>query len=113
MKRAGVIIAVALLGWGGGCASKPSNQPQAQVAPEASDAVVASALLFDPPVILDEPPIDLSRESRERSAFVGYEDQTVTFSYIHIDDRQLSSGGHNRDRYERRAVIDRFGTSYR
>jgi hypothetical protein len=111
MKRTGVILGIALL-FGGGCATKPSGETQVRVDAEP-DAVVASALLFDPPVILDEPPLDLSRESRERSAFVGYEDQTVTFSYIHIDDRQVSQGGHGRDRYERRSLIDRFGTSYR
>src|SRR4051794_19350884 len=98
MRSALVIISIALLT---GCASQPSQQPQAVATEEPADAVLASALVFDPPVILDEPPVVLDREPRERSAFVAFEDQTVTFSYLHIDDRQIIDSRHGRDRYER------------
>jgi hypothetical protein len=79
----------------------------------ADRAVTASALLFDPPVYADDLPPDLAREGREMSAFVAYEDQTTTFSYVHIDDHQLFPSRHSRDRFERRAIIDRFGSSTR
>ena len=59
----------------------------------------------------------LAREGRERSAFIGFEDQTVSTFYIRIDDRQLSIGsgsdGNNFDRYERRAIIEKSGALYR
>ena len=103
-----------------GCASQlqqqqapPSPELQAVAVEEPADAVLASALMFDPPVTLDEPPLSLAREPRERSAFVAFEDQTQTFSWIHIDDFQSGDGPHGRGRYERRALIDRVGSSVR
>ena len=72
-------------------------------------AVTASALVFDAPRYSDDVAPDLSREGRERSAFVAYEEQTTTFSYVQLDDRQHASDGS----WLRRAIIDRFGTSRR
>ena len=100
----------------GGCASKQSccrdrsARTHAIEPVEYDRAVAASALLFDPPMYADELAPELAREGREPSAFVAYEDQTTTFSYIRIDDRQT---GDDRERYERRAVIERFGSSTR
>jgi hypothetical protein len=113
-----IIAASALVG----CAA--ARQPEA-VAPIVEEVepqpATAMALVFDPPVVLDEPPVDLAREPRERAAFVAFEDQAVTFYYIHIDDRQVSDGGGRNwrhgggglGRYERRALIDKFGATYR
>jgi hypothetical protein len=83
-----------------------STTPQA----DHDRAATAAALMFDPPMIADELPVELAREGRERSAFVAYEDQTTTFSYLRIDDRQT---GDSRERYDRRAIIERFGSSTR
>ncbi|MBC8106036.1 MAG: hypothetical protein H7Z14_05560 [Anaerolineae bacterium] len=112
------LMIAGLIGIVGGCAStQPSKQSCCAEhhvahaeAPELDRAVTASALLFDPPMYADELGPELAREGRERSAFVAYEDQTTTFSYIHIDDRQTGGTG---ARYERRAIIDRFGSSTR
>ncbi len=71
---------------------------------------VAVALAFDPALTIGEPPLQLSREGRERSAFVGFEDQTVISFYIRIDDRDFGDG---RGRYDRRAIIEKVGTTYR
>jgi len=91
-------------------AAHTTPTPELDQAVTASASVSASALVFDPPMLADELPIDLAREGRERAAFVGYEDRTTTFSYIRIDDRQT---GDSRERYDRRAIIERFGSSSR
>lgn len=107
------LILAGLLFIAGGCASlQRSNGDQASNhgAPELDRAIAASALVFDPPTYADDLGPELAREGRERTAFVAYEDQTSTFSYIRIDDRQTGDG---RERYERRAIIERFGSSTR
>jgi hypothetical protein len=105
-----------------GCASNQQPAPRAandvscsnefDHAVTASSTSSSSALLFDPPMYAADVPIDLSRAGREASAFVAYEDQTTTFSYIRIDDRQ-SIPDFGKGRYERRAITERFGSSTR
>ncbi|CAN5414460.1 hypothetical protein BH09PLA1_BH09PLA1_19750 [soil metagenome] len=112
--RALILLGLVLLG--SGCAAHPGGPgPTAAGAGdldqrEFDQATTASALLFDPPMYMNDLPPELSREGRERAAFVAYEDQSTTFSYIRIDDRQT---GDNRERYERRAIMERFGSSTR
>jgi hypothetical protein len=88
------------------------------------EAVPAAALVFTPPVVRQEQPLDLSREGRATEAFVGYDQGTVEYLYVRTDDRQRSGDGWNRssgwgssggygDRYERRAVTERVGVRYR
>jgi hypothetical protein len=117
-------------GWASGCASTapgPANAPdRAAALPEADvefDAVPAAALVFDPPVARQEPPLQLSRQGRATEAFVGYEQGIVEYHYVRVDDRQRTGAGWDRgfgvgwgawgDRYERRAVSERFGVRYR
>ena len=103
----------------GGCGSHRQPPPQARV-PElfrqTDDAQLASAtaaaLVYDPPVIANEPPLDLSRDGREPVAVLGYEQLTTTFSYTRSDDRFRVNFGDG-DRYERRAVSERVGVTYR
>src|SRR4051794_20671548 len=108
----------------GGCASKP--QPVVMInstaTPEPAhiyDDAVAAALVYDPPVTANSPRIEISREGRAPAAFAGYEELTTTFYYLRVDDRQLNyggsngSGGHNNDRFERQAITERVGVSYR
>ena len=74
--------------------------------------VAASSLAFDPPVIADEPRLELSRADRGPSAFVGYEDIITTHFYLRTDDHQRwfdRDGGE----YQRRAISEKFGTRYR
>src|SRR5688572_12290605 len=116
MSRCAIILCGLMLF---GCATTQplttSTSPVEVIAiDDFDDAVTASALLFDPPMYADGLRPDLSRAGREASAFVGYEDQTTTFSYVYTDDQQLSRGsGSHRDRYERRAIVERFGSSTR
>jgi hypothetical protein len=108
-----------------GCASKPA-QPVVIVntlaTPEPAhiyDDAVAAALVYDPPVVANSPRIEISREGRAPEAFAGYEELTATYYYLRVDDRQLNyggssgSGGHNNDRFERQAITERVGVSYR
>jgi hypothetical protein len=104
MRRVVVILCGLVLV---GCSSSRKDKP---VDHSLSDAAPASALVFTPPISYDVPPLDLSREPRARAAFVGYEDLTTTFFYLRLDDRQIDS---KRGRFERRAVTERIGVSYR
>ena len=105
-----------------GCASQP---PMGGIVPPAAEAeryeaITASALVFDPPVTWDAPPLDLSRDERAPAAFVSFEGPIITYFWIHTDDWQGSDwgGGCGRfggrgDSFERRAVIDKVGVTYR
>jgi len=91
-------------------ASTSCPQTEAVVLLDPSDyAITASALVFDAPRYAQDVAPDLSRESREPSAFVAYEGQTTSFSYIRLDDRQIARDGS----WLRRAVTDRFTSSTR
>lgn len=102
-----------------GCASIPQPQPAA-VASVASvyDDAVAAALVYDPPVVVNSPKFDVSREGRGPAAYAGFDEVIATSYYLRIDDRQLGYGdwhghSHNNDRFERQAITERVGVSYR
>ena len=77
----------------------------------------AAALVFDPPVALDGPPLELARDVRQPEAFVGYAEGVTEYFYLRWDDRQASYGhgrhGGNDDYYERRAISEKVGALYR
>lgn len=91
-----------------GCAS----HKVAQVAPAPAAYLDRSApsLVFDSPLVMNEPRLVLPREPREPAAFVGFEELTTTFFYVRNDDRQLSDGTHW---LSRQAVTEKAGVSYR
>jgi hypothetical protein len=131
--RVGAIILVGA--WLAGCAARPasidSRTSDLQHGLPSSEsegiyeATTASALVFDPPVTVGEPAVDLSREDRAASAFVAFEDPITTYFWIHTDDYQNIGGGWGGgwgcgddcggtlDRYRRRAIIDTFGVTHR
>jgi uncharacterized membrane protein YgcG len=116
-----------------GCQSqRPAVVERPDLGPAADveyEAVTASALVFDPPVIAGEEPLELSRADRAPGAFVGYDGPIVEHFYIRMDDSQIGygsaggggfgrggrrwGGGGNSDRYERRAITERIGVRYR
>ena len=101
-----------------GCAAKPqavrhASAPLTRGALVYEDAIAVSALVFDPPIASNEAPLDLSRDVRERTAFVGYDQLTTTFFYVRSDDKQRFDNFNTGDRFERRAVSERFGVSFR
>jgi hypothetical protein len=108
-----------------GCTAKPAVVPPPVVVPggEQYEPLTAAALVFDPPVVAGEEPLELTREERRPSAFVGFDGPITTYYWIHTDDLQDSSwgsgGGANGigssigDRFQRRAFIDTAGVRYR
>ena len=94
-----------------GCAAHKA-QPEARATslykPTDAGPVTASALAFDPPIAAVEPSLDLSRESREPLAVLGYDEPIATFSYVRSDDRFRVTFADG-DRYERRAISERVG----
>lgn len=76
------------------------------------EPAASGSLAFDPPIARYTPPIDLSRDVRERAAFVGYDELSTTFYNIYTDDKQYLCGPDN-SRYQRRAISERVGISYR
>ena len=92
-----------------GCAAREAvPRPHGAELPEPDPS--ASALVFDPPLYDPLVSVELARGERIRGAFVGFDELETTFFYLEIDDRQNQDGT---GRYERRAIIQRFGTSYR
>ena len=103
----GIIIAILL----GGCAAQkhPAQTPP-QAPARTYQPAASGSLVFDPPVTLGEPPVELSRDGRAPDAFVGYESQTATYTYLRLDDRQTNDSS---SRYERRAISTKVGVTYR
>jgi hypothetical protein len=98
-----------------GCAH--TQKPQQATLPalfelNGSAPATSSALVFDPPVIANEPPVELARETRQPVAVLGYEDIVTTYSYTRSDDRFRVTFD-NGDRYERRSISERIGISTR
>lgn len=112
MRWGASILSVALLVTGCASAKRSANSTPVQPLRDNRPSGVA-ALVFDPPVIADQEELDLSRQYRDPSAFVGYESLTATYFYVRTDDRQLDDRGHRDDRFERRSVSTRVGVSYR
>lgn len=128
MKVGALILAVGGLALTGCCAShKPATTSATADASLASqrqyEDASASALVFDPPVTVGETAPQLDRDVRQPSAFIGFDGPITTYYWIHTDDSQVSDWGNGGggsgknggvgDRYERRAVIDRTGVTYR
>lgn len=122
LRRHLLLVAIVYLS---GCQTKqaPRAVAQREVPLPQAEAVVASALVFDPPVLQDEPRLELSRADRQPRVAVGYEEMTAEYFDIRMDDSQISNGFSGRhgsgggwgsyDRYERRAVTERVGVRYR
>jgi len=101
-----------------GCASTAKHaeaEPPPPVAQPASvyEGAVAASLVYGPAAPPYSGQIDLSREGRAPAAYAGFDDVITTYYYLYQDDRQLQCGGQSHDRFERQAITQRFGVSYR
>jgi hypothetical protein len=113
MRRELCILAVICLA---GCQAhthKPATtrvalQPAPPTVQFDDDAEPAAALVFAPPVVAPGGDLDLSRDPREPSAFLGYEDLIKEYIYVRTDDRWTGDG--KGDRYERDAISEKIGT---
>ncbi|HEX4056541.1 MAG TPA: hypothetical protein VHX86_19945 [Tepidisphaeraceae bacterium] len=111
-----ILLAVALAG----CASQPASVSPLQQEHAYAPAAPAVALAFDPPVLAGTPQLDLSRDDRGTAAFLGFQDATTTYYFLRSDDwySDFSSGGGGRrgsnpDYYQRQAVSQTYGITYR
>ena len=101
-----------------GCATRAkssepiASHPESELDNYSYATTAASALAFDPPVVSDAVTPNLSREGRELAAYVGYDEVITTYFYLRLDDRQVIQTD-GPERYERRAISERFGVSYR
>ena len=101
-----------------GCAAKPqaeraARQPVTGSEPQLEQVVVASALVFDPPIAMNEQPLDLARDPRQASAVVGFDQLTTTYFYLQTDDRQRFDNFNTGGWFQRQAISQRFGVSFR
>ena len=108
MRTLGIIF---LLFAVGGCVANKKH-PSTNKCDKLSryEASSASALVFAPPITVNLPPLDLSREARTPAAFVSYDTVFTSFYYLRTDDRLPN------DRFgwpERRAITEKFGVTYR
>ena len=116
MSRAAPVVALALLVVG--CARQP-RPPADREADQAFAAArpAAAALVFEPALVREGPPVELSRDGRQPEAFVGYAEGVAEYFYVRWDDRQGNWGtgrhGGGFDRFERRAVSEKVGALYR
>ena len=113
MRRVTLIFAfplLAALGCSCPCHQKSATRPALTLDDVYYEPSHASALVFDPPIIQNDAPVDLARAGRERSAFVGFDQLSTSYIYVRTDDRWSADGN---DRYERRAIIEKVGASTR
>jgi len=96
-----------------GCAAQQTGVSPDQPVMAAYTNGGAGALAFDPPVLAGVPRLDLSRDDRGPAAYAGYQDTTTTFYYLRVDDRQGDRRCRSRYGYDREAVSETYGVSYR
>jgi hypothetical protein len=116
MRWIGLIIIILGLG---GCAAQPVNVSPLQQA-RAYAPANGPALAFDPPILAGVDRLDLSRDGRQAAAFAGFDDETTTYYFLSSDNSYsdfsggFGRGGYNNpDNYQRTAVSETYGVSYR
>ncbi len=69
-----------------------------------------AALVFDAPITLSAPPVEIARDDRGPAAFVGYEEATTSYYSISNDNRQSNDYS---DGFVREAVTVQNGAIHR
>jgi hypothetical protein len=117
MRRFGWTFSLLAIMLGGCAAQTASVAPVHQ--PVVYSEADASALAFDPPVLAGSPRLDLSRDGREPTAFEGFDQGSTTYYFLQSYDLESGFGGGrngrggNGDYYQRQAVSQTYGISYR
>lgn len=98
-----------------GCQSKPKQVTivsERKLSPASQPVRRSSgALAFMPPVAMDQRELQLWRDDRQPSAFVGYDQPIAQYYYVRTDDRQNFWG--DNDIIMRRAVTVKMGMTSR
>ena len=96
-----------------GCAAKP-KQPSTQTLDKPYyEPRVSTALAFDPPISMNEEPVVLARNEREPFAVVGYDQTTTTVFNTYYNDTQYGPSRLPSLWFQRQAISERFGVSFR
>jgi hypothetical protein len=104
-----ILIAVCLVG----CAAKPKQQATQTLDKPEYEPRIATALAFDPPVSMNEEPVLLARSDREPYAVVGYDQTTTTVFNTYYNDTQYGPSSLPSLWFQRQAISERFGVSFR
>ncbi len=92
-----------------GCEAQKATST-ASFTTEVPPARTASALMFDPPIALNEQAPDLSRDLRGQAALIGFEEAATSTYDVYTYNRQ---GSGNTGYYDQEAVSERVGTTHR
>jgi len=106
MKAISIVFGASLLA---GCATQPV-QTEAVQPVSAGPTASSAALAFDPPLTLNQRPLNLDRSGRGEAAFAGFEDTTTTYFDVWTDDRRTTDSSEN---YVREAYIEKVGSTTR
>jgi hypothetical protein len=108
MRTRTTLLMIALsLTTAGGCTSNRADTTRRESARYTRPTTGGgAALVFTPPVVLHDPIAlaDLTRDGREMTAYVGYEDARVDYLYVRQDDRIGDGDWYNPTRFQRRAI---------
>jgi|GEM_PF-1064183 hypothetical protein len=103
----------------GGCASQSAGVSPVQQS-HVYDNAPAAVLAFDPPALAGMPQLDLSRDDRGTAAFMGFEDAQTTYYSLTTNDWYSDGAGGGRfgrgvngDYYQRQAISETSGITYR
>jgi hypothetical protein len=89
-----------------GCALNPADISHDQRASGRMYTPSAAGVLgMDPPVLAGVSRVDLSRDNRQTSAFIGYQQQVTTVYDMRLDDHQMFQDSQN-DQYDRHAITE-------
>jgi hypothetical protein len=104
-----ILIAITLVG----CAAKPKPQATQMLEKPHYEPRVSTALAFDPPISMNEESVVLARSEREPYAVVGYDQTTTTVFNTYYNDTQYGPSRLPSLWFQRQAISERFGVSYR
>ena len=101
-----------------GCASQPASVAPVQQMTRTYAPASGTALAFDPPVLAGSPRLDLTRDGRGPAAFAGFTEESTQYYSLTTNDWYSDFNGFggrfsNPDMYQRQAVSQTFGVTYR
>jgi hypothetical protein len=107
------LLAIVVIASVVGCAAKPKQPAAQQLEKPEYEPRVSTALAFDPPIAMNEEPVVLARNDREPYAVVGYDQTTTTVFNTYYNDTQYGPSSLPSLWFQRQAISERFGVSFR
>ncbi len=105
-----ILLAACLIG----CVAKPKAPQATQTLDKPEyEPRVSTALVFDPPIAKYDEPVVLARSDREPFAVLGYDQTTTTVFNTYYNDTQYGPSALPSLWFQRQAISERFGVSFR